>query len=341
MRRILLPAAMLALAMADARANDSTAELGAGGLVYVTTEAVQMTSEDLFISLDAVRVRYTFQNVSDKDVTTLVAFPMPDIKGSLDFLGAIPVDDPVNFLGFKTLVDGKPVEAKVQQRASALGVDQTAYLQSLGIPLAPQLTATRDALDGLPKEKWDDLIDRGLAIPDQFDAGKGWENHLAANWQLSTAYYWEQTFPAKKTVVVEHSYKPSVGMTAGVTFGRPDDKTSPWFKHYVQKYCMDATFLAAAAKAAKGRAEDDYLMESRIDYILTTAANWAGAIDKFHLTVDKGAPANLVSFCGEGVKKTGPTTFEMSATNFYPERDLSILILRGVKSSQSENKSVP
>jgi hypothetical protein len=68
-------------------------------------------------------------------------------------------------------------------------------------------------------------------------------------------------------------------------------------------------------------------MENRIEYILTTAANWAGNIAKFHLTIDKGSPDNLVSFCGEGVSKTGPTRFEMSKENFYPDRDLAIMIL--------------
>ncbi len=325
---------LLMLAAPPAFANDSTAELGAGGLVFVTTDAIRMTSEDLFISMDEVRVHYTFQNVSDKDVTTLVAFPMPDIKGSLDFLDAIPVDDPINFLGFKTLVDGKPVTAKVQQRVSALGVDQTALLESLGIPLAPQLDATRAALDALPKDKWDELVNLGLVIPDTFDAGKGWEHHLAPNWLLSTVYYWQQTFPAGKTVVVDHSYRPSVGATAGTSFGQADAAKADWFAGYAEKYCVDPSFVTAAARVSKGRAEDDFLMENRIEYILMTAANWAGSIDTFHLTIDKGAPGNLVSFCGTGVKKTGPTTFEMAARDFYPEKDLAILILRGAKSAE-------
>jgi hypothetical protein len=45
------------------------------------------------------------------------------------------------------------------------------------------------------------------------------------------------------------------------------------------------------------------------------------------LVVDKGEPDNLVSFCGEGVTKIGPTTFEMVKTDFWPDRDLDILIL--------------
>ena len=43
--------------------------------------------------------------------------------------------------------------------------------------------------------------------------------------------------------------------------------------------------------------------------------------------VDKGDEDNLVSFCGDDVKKIGPTTFEMHKTDFYPEKDLDILIL--------------
>jgi hypothetical protein len=213
-------AAMIAcLSAAPTLANDSTAELGAGGLVYVNTEEIEMRSEDLFISMDEVRVRYEFANVSDHDVSTLVAFPMPDIKGSIDFLQAVPIEDPVNFLGFKTLVDGQAVEANVQQRASALGIDQTALLIELGLPLAPQLKATREALDRLPAEEQDRLVGLGLAGIEEYDAGQGWEKHLAPLWQLSTAFYWQQSFPAGKTVTVEHSYKPSVGSTAGISSG--------------------------------------------------------------------------------------------------------------------------
>ena len=62
--------------------------------------------------------------------------------------------------------------------------------------------------------------------------------------------------------------------------------------------------------------------------MLTTGANWGGPIKDFTLTIDKGAPENLVSFCGEGVKKIGPTTFEMKATDFYPEKDIHILLLK-------------
>ena len=73
-------------------------------------------------------------------------------------------------------------------------------------------------------------------------------------------------------------------------------------------------------KAAKESKEGyPMLMEQRLDYVLTTGGNWAlGTIGDFKLTIDKGEPDNLVSFCGENVRKTGPTTFEMTAKDYYP-----------------------
>ena len=63
-----------------ALANDSSAELTTGGLVFVRNDNVEMQSEDLRISAKEIHVRYRFFNKSDKPVTVLVAFPMPEIK---------------------------------------------------------------------------------------------------------------------------------------------------------------------------------------------------------------------------------------------------------------------
>src|SRR5262249_42117046 len=72
-------AAAVPFARTFARANDSTAELATGGLVFVRNDNVEMRSEDLMISTKEVQVRYRFFNKSDKAVTVLVAFPMPEI----------------------------------------------------------------------------------------------------------------------------------------------------------------------------------------------------------------------------------------------------------------------
>src|SRR4051812_19539199 len=164
---MLRPAIALLLAgvaAAPALANDTAAELATGGLVFVRNDAVEMRSEDLAISAKEVSVRYRFYNTSDKPVTVLVAFPLPEIKiEEMDQNISVPTEDPVNFLAFTTAVNGQPVKMDLEQRVTAVGIDRTQLLRSLGIPLAPHLSKTNEALDKLPKDKWDELIRIGLA----------------------------------------------------------------------------------------------------------------------------------------------------------------------------------
>jgi hypothetical protein len=64
--------------------------------------------------------------------------------------------------------------------------------------------------------------------------------------------------------------------------------------------------------------------------VLKSGANWKAPIGEVHLTIDKGRPDNLVSFCAQRVKKTSPTRFEVRRKDFLPTRDLKILILQPV-----------
>lgn len=326
----LLPAIFAA---SSAHANDSTAELSTGGLVLKRHAGIAMKSEDLSISEREVRVDYRFLNTTTQDIRVLVAFPMPDIAiEGIDDMLAIPTEDPENILDFHTRVDGQPVKARVEQKAvDAKGVDRTALLKSLGVPIAPHLQAVRDALDHLPPGPRAKLRALDMTVDDDFDAGKGQEHHLAPHWTLKTTYYWEQVFPAGRELHVEHHYKPSVGGTSGTGLESPEYRASKDFRTYQADYCLEPSFLAAVdtAKRRAGPNAQAYF-EKRIAYVLKTGANWKAPIGDFHLTIDKGRPDNLVSFCATGVTKTGPTRFEVRHRNFLPTRDLKILILQPV-----------
>ena len=330
MRTSAIALAIAAIAAVPALANDSSAELTTGGLIFVRNENVEMLSEDLAISTKEVSVRYRFLNKSDKDVTVLVAFPMPDIHvEGPDEIIAVPTEDPVNLLAFATTVNGKPVTTQVEQRVIAAGIDRTQLLRTLGIPLAPHLASTNEALDRLPRDKWEELLRIGLAEIEEYDAGRGMRKHLEARWMLQTTYYWEQTFPAKAETMIEHRYRPSVGASVQTSLGSPDEAKEPWYEEYKDKYCFNADFLAAierARKAANSKFGAPFA-EERIDYILKTGANWSGPIKEFRLVIDKGAAENLISFCGDDVKKISETKLEMKKTDYVPDGNLSILIL--------------
>jgi hypothetical protein len=288
-----------------------------------------MRAEDLFISPLAVKVRYRFLNTTGRDQKVLVAFPMPDITTTgPDDLLAIPTEDGQNFLGFTTRVDGQPVTARIEQKAIARGVDRTAYLQSLGLPLAPHLKTTQEALDRLPAETRARLVKLGLAIPDTFDQGNGWETHWYPTWTLKTAYYWDQVFPAGRELGIEHDYAPSVGGTSGTSLESEDVGKDAYTRQRIAKYCIDKNFLAGVAKRKRAVGpQHQAFFEKRIDYVLSSGGNWKKPIAEFRLVVDKGRADSLVSFCMDGVKATSPTQFEVRKTDFRPTRDLSILIL--------------
>jgi hypothetical protein len=326
--------AVLAGAALPAYANDSSAELSTGGLIFVRNPDVEMRSEDLFISAREVHVRYRFFNSSPRDVTVLVAFPMPEIQvDGPDEVISVPTDEPENFLAFTTTVDGQPVETRIEQRVTAVGIDRTQLLRSLDIPLAPHLPSTGEALGRLPAEKWQELVRLGIVEVEEYDAGRGMQKHLAPRWGLQTTYYWEQTFPAQAETVIEHRYKPSVGETVQTSLGAPNESREPWFEEYKEKYCLDREFLAAvdrARRAVNSRTGAPY-SEQRIDYILKTGANWSGPIREFRLVVDKGERDSLVSFCGDSVRKIGDTQFELRRTDFTPDGNLSVLILKRLK----------
>lgn len=314
MIRLSLVAALIALA-APAAANDSTAQLGAGGIELIRNEAVELLAEDLYVSATEVRVAYRFRNKTDAPVTYLVAFPLPTIDSIVPeaMNVMLPDADSENFVDFTVKVDGKPVTPMLEARVIALGLDQTEVVRRLGLSLNPMDFDLYQWLQKAPPAEKEELNRLGLAIVDPYA--------VQAAWKLETTFYWEQTFPPGREVIVEHSYKPvtGYGFFGDWVFNEPT---------YREKYCIDAAFEAAARKklAAIKDESNRYLNEQRVSYILTTANNWASAIKDFRLVVDKGSPDALVSFCGSGVKKISPTEFEMRATDFSPERELEILI---------------
>jgi Domain of unknown function (DUF4424)/YARHG domain len=307
----------------SAKANDSSAELATGGLVFIKNNDIQMLSEDLFISTEETRVRYRFLNKSNADIVSLVAFPLPDLKMDPDDdVTEIPTNDPINFVGFATTVDGLQVRANVEQKVYVNGRDQTQALTRLRVPLSPY--RSQDAIGKLSASDKRGLARLGLINEDGVPL-----------WTLKTTFYWQQRFPSGRETVIEHHYKPSVGGTVGVDSSimaqslKDEDH---------RKYCADADFIRELAKDKRNN-----FGERRIDYILKTGANWSGPIREFSLVVDKGAPDSLVSFCGQGVKQVGPTQFEMRKVDFTPTENIAVLFLRREPppSDNSGNTTMP
>jgi Domain of unknown function (DUF4424) len=324
----LLYGAMLACVCSPALAFDSTAELPVGGLTFTRGAEISIESQELTVTPEQVNVRYVFQNLSDKPATVTIAFPLPEIDLSEADNYAIPTDDPVNFVAFRTKVDGKTVNLAITQRAVLGDKDVSVSIKNAGLPLLP-IGVQQNRIAELPKEVRDRLIGEGLLIPAGTDA-KGQQLH-AGSWTVKTSAARQQTFPAGKPIVVEHRYRTSMGLSFDTVLRkglRDNTALEQEVKRYRSGYCVADDLLRGLDRiAGDAEANTAGMRERRINYVLATGANALGPVKDFKLVVDKGKPERLVSFCFDNVKKISPTAFEVRMKDFTPERDLKILLI--------------
>lgn len=325
----LLMAAAVSLVPGIADANDSEAAVGIGGLVFERNEQVSMESEDLYLSPGMVQVRYRYRNVSPQPVTITIAFPLPEspLSGT-DWDWSEAVFPDWGQIGMKTRVDGRPVALARVDVPRVAGRDVTERLRALGWPVRFwESKGFAARLARLPVPERSAYLAEGLLAVE----GSGGQGVRPA-WTVATSFVRRQTFPPGVPVTVEHSYVPELGGSVGAMLdpsSRREAMAGP--DGYAARYCVDRAFLAAYDRkrnGADGRPDPAlWPSEKWLGYLLSPGANWKGPIGRFHLTVDKGSPTSLVSLCMDGIRKTGPTRFEVVRTNFEPDRDIHVLFV--------------
>ena len=309
-----------------ALADDSSAMLGAGGVVMLTKNSdIRMATEDLYLSPKQVKVHYSFVNDGAKDADLMVAFPLPDVDNaelSESPIGTTTGGGP-NFVGFKLMVDGKPVTPTAEERAIFKGKDVSGQVKAAGLPLNIVIGGY-DALQHLPAPKLAALTKVGLIE----NIGDAANPNYHALWTTTTKFWWKMHFPAGQPVSVDHTYQPVTGQTF---FGAYALEPGEQHDYYNKNFCLDAPTVAGIksrlAQIKKQTGNDGLLNQYTTDFVIVTANNWKGPIGKFHLTIDKLKATNVLSMCWDGLKKTGATRFESTLTNFSPKKDIQILVL--------------
>ncbi len=319
MRKITITLLVLfALLPQAALANDSSAKLEAGGLRLVEEADIIMESEDLYISRKEVRVNYIFRNISKSDKRIIVAFPLPKVNVGEMIEGDVGLQsqDPVNFVDFRVMANGKPVRTRQDVRAWLGKRDITALLSRYKIPLGPFDQDYFERMGAMTQTAFEALKKAGALDPDSVRG-----DFIRPLWTYQVGYYWEQNFPAGKPVKLTQSYKPVIGQSMDMadTLWNKDGQSDSLRKDY----CMDKPFLKGLERLMDSSASG-VVNTYELGYILTTANNWRGPIGHFRLTIDKGSPRALVSLCISGIRKTGPTTFLVERRNYKPQSDLKI-----------------
>jgi len=285
-------------------------------------------SEDLFVSLDEIRVNYSFRNETAKPVSTTVVFPFPAIdlsEGATSANWNFPQWESEEFLDFKVAVNGRSVPWKLERRAFFRGQEVTDVVRAAGmLNLAPWKTGGwPDQMADARPEAVAELKRRGLLA-------EGEDSQTDPQWTLALKAYWSQLFLPGEEVRVTHAYRPFVG-TAIIGPPSEVDGKAPVARLWqtvtgeTDRYCIDEP-TRRALDALERKNPDATFVTAELEYILKTAANWRGPVGRFRMTLDKGEPQNILSLCWSGLKKTGPTTFVYEAKSWVPERDLKLLV---------------
>lgn len=299
------------------QADDGAASIAEGGIVVMRREPrITMAKEVLEISESKVTVDYDFTNDDKKDVTTEVAFPIPDYD-----VGITDAETTrQGFNDFRLWIDGAPAHYQVEARAYLKGKDYTRLLTSMHVDVASfgHATSYDDSPDiqRLTSAQRKQLEQVGLINLD----GRG------ANWTVKKKFYWRQTFPAHKSVHIRHEYSPFLGSENSISYGMGTDPDASSDAE-LRSFCMDSQLRQTLQQMADSKNED--APYSYVDFILTTANTWRTPIKDFTLIVDRphenDSLANYVSFCWDGpVKKIDANHFSAHKINFIPTGELRI-----------------
>ena len=303
-----------------------------GGIVPKREVRVSMNRERLFISTGKITVEYEFENRTSKDVTTQIAFPIPEYS----YPGESPRRD---FPDFKLWINGEPAAYGTDARAFVDGIDKTSILREMGITVETfggfdHLKSADSKENGgrsyfldyevneLSEEQKSVLIEQGFV--DGCD--DSWRQiYLSPRWSVRKAYYWTQRFPARQKVVIRHEYAPVVGFQRF----KADEIQKELKDTCITKELVDK--LRVIHRSHKDYKGDYPLCVEWVRYILTTANSWKRPIKEFELIVEStpstwgGPESKIISLCWNGraiVSENGHIS--VREKNFIPKKDLVV-----------------
>ncbi|MCU0188930.1 DUF4424 domain-containing protein, partial [Citrobacter freundii] len=219
-----------------------------------------MQSEELFISKKLIKVDYLYKNLSNKDVTETILFPLPRID---NFFESDFAHTEELLKSFKIVVDGKNIKPDmhvrtfIQKDEKSPLIDTTEEFKQCGF-------SEKDMLNPWARNNYDYDYDyyvdklKQCKTPNIQKILAKFKKDDVIPWSSQVIYSWKQTFKANGLTKIQHEYKPLVGGSVALY---PDE--------YNQQFCMDKQFKQGLKKAS---AENSPF--SALGYILTTGANW-------------------------------------------------------------------
>lgn len=308
-------------------ANDSSWGEVNGTITLLKQNDISMAKERLLIAADRINVDYLFVNHGKQDVTLPITFPMPSIY---QYAGQ---DLSPGVMNFKLSVNGKPIKTATRwvimrfDKNDKNVEDITAKVIQSGWTIQQLIHSLKNDEALYNREK-----NALPPLPDEWFDSDG--NPMFYAQQHFT---WQQTFPAGKEVMINHSYTPSLsgGVPTDIQYIVGDGT-----KENPPEECLNNTThkqVEALDKAIKTQHQDDMQKDddgkvmsqigwNNLSYILSTGANWKdGVINDFTLRIHKSSPEEVVVTCfKQPLKQISPLTLEYTQKDFKPDEDIHL-----------------
>jgi hypothetical protein len=311
------------------RSNDSIGRIDLKGVHYLRTKDISMDKEHLEIGPDAIKVTYLFTNHSDKDVFQKVVFPV-DLGSlpREDFYRVDPLfphygriaaatsggpdswflesrNTDLQFTFYKNEepdLDKKwphisktwPSMSKIEESQPLLivrAVDQkdqdvTEKLKKMGIPVSALFVSRMIENDVTMSQ---DMIQK-LQAEALIEKRKGYSDKYTLLWRNTIHYAWQDNFPARKSIVVGHTYRtePVAGSSLDPTpfsikglhmiFDSPDKLLLENKPEFVTHESVKSDPKAAKDFDKFRRTYQSYTSET--SYVLATGKGWKGGVIK-------------------------------------------------------------
>jgi hypothetical protein len=253
----------------------------------------------------------------------------------------------VPFINFLVRVNQQKIAYQTITRAIYGKQDVTTRLINAGIPLNPDLVAGKiPVMDASKITTWQ-LAAKKIGLLGA---------HSQPLWDKQIVYQWQQTFPAGKTIAIEHNYRPATGifysdriaalkqsdqnlLLADMQrikdlFGLDLNQTVAVrsFKHWLTAQIQTAHAPSARHCNAFQTGQSDclYAFFYNVNYILTTGANWGGPIKHFELSLHypQTGVVTYNQFYHQQATTIGkPGLIQIHIVNFLPKEDLQILFV--------------
>lgn len=307
-----------------------------GGIQSMRSPYLHLANQDIHLSVDQVKVTYTYFNTAPNEITETLVF-------------TLPIKNEENSRQFAIAVNQTPIAYQILQHAiSPSGHDITKDIKALGLPLNP--IAAIHSIDASPNR--DSIISRlrSLNLIDKHED--------IPNWTVQTYYFWQQTFPANSKVVIEQTYKPNIQsksvklnsftsllklpvkivkrMVNIAIHWSLEDETAltnlqEQFEKYwpnIQNYCPTKHDYFALVQAYKQHPSKKPMIELKeLHFAYGTNELWANPINNFTMTID--APKNMYPILcwNDNLKRANSNSLQFSAQNYIPLQNIAVLFI--------------